>query len=97
VAELIFSKASLTCAEPFSAVARNACVASNLGELAGLAAVVLVVDSNMTLILWAFPAEDFRTRNAWTLIGCLLIKTLSLSSDEHTALRGAALPILQCL
>jgi hypothetical protein len=36
-----------------------------LGELAGFAVVVLVVvESNMALILWAFPAEDFRTRDA---------------------------------
>jgi len=36
-------------------------VASVMGELAGFAVVVLVVESNMTLILRAFPAEDFRT------------------------------------
>jgi hypothetical protein len=50
VAVLIFSKASLACAEPFSAVARNACVASILGELAGFVVVVLVVESIIALI-----------------------------------------------
>src|SRR5664279_3106056 len=50
VAALIFSKASLACAEPFPAVARNACVASIPGELAGFVVVVLVVESNMSLI-----------------------------------------------
>ena len=50
VAALIFSKASLACAVPFSAVARNACVASSLGELADFAVVVLVVEFNMTHI-----------------------------------------------
>jgi hypothetical protein len=64
-AVLIFSKASLACAEPFPAVARNACVASILGELAGFAVVVLVVEFNMAFmafLLRAFPAEDFRIR-----------------------------------
>jgi hypothetical protein len=51
-------------AEPLSALARNACVASVFGELAGVAVVVLFVESNMAFILWAFPAEDFRTRRA---------------------------------
>jgi hypothetical protein len=42
VAALTFSKASLACAKLFSAVARNACVASILGELAGFAVVLRV-------------------------------------------------------
>src|SRR5208282_1256664 len=69
----IFSKASLACAEPLSAVARNACVGSILAELADFVVVVLVVDSNMALILRAFPAEDFRTRRPGRLSDASLI------------------------
>src|SRR4026208_906830 len=50
---LTLSKAALACAEPFSAVSRNACVASALEEPLGF--VVLVWESIMHLSLGRVP------------------------------------------
>src|ERR1700691_35864 len=65
VAALIFSYASLACVVPVSAIARNACGVSVIGELVGFEAAVWVVVAMMSLVSFGFGASlsgDFRTR-----------------------------------